>query len=92
MGLIEVIPGAELGSLKIVEQEGMLNNEITWRCEDKQGRNVVLIESLIVAQCPIPEPEVCLEKEAPVEPLVEEPETEPAKKQGWFAKMFNRNK
>lgn len=49
MGIIEVIPGAILGTLTVKSREGSLNGEITWRCEDEKGRNVVFLESEIIS-------------------------------------------
>lgn len=96
MSPIEVAPGAEIGLLKVLEQEGRLNGEITWRCEDYQGRNVVFAESLIVAQHGATVPEEPVDEEL-IELILEEapepepePEPEPVKKKGWLARLFSK--
>ena len=87
----EVEQEAQIGTLKVLRHEGSRNGELCWRCEDEQGRNVVLLESVIVTQYALPNLEI-VNKEAHVEPPLEKTEQEPelAKKKSWFAKMCKK--
>lgn len=49
MPIIEVIPDAKFGTLTVKGREGSFNGETTWRCKDEKGRNVVYLESEIMA-------------------------------------------
>lgn len=75
--LIEVMPGVTIGGLLVVSKEGTFNGEVTWRCADERERNIVYLESEIIAMAGSP-PEVEPEAEEEVEDTPEqEPEATP---------------